>query len=382
MSDFQGEYLLAYAAVIMLCGALAVMMSLKMNHSLGGYEQVRTFHMCAAGMVAESVCQLAWALGSMFPAHFTPELNFAINACEKVAMLWVVYSWCLFVTSGIPSQRRSGPVRRLLAFAPFAIGSAASVVSSVTGWIFYITDANVYVRGPLFMIVPVCCYVYYLGAVIMLAGAGDTPAPGSSATPSRLLLATFFPMVGGAVQVLAQDVPWTSITVVLALFSLFVAIQDRQITTDALTGLNNRKRVESALEPRLNRSSDRPIVVCLADMDDFKRTNDTYGHTAGDRVLVLAADALRQVLADHHTGFACRYGGDEFLFFADEADVGSADALVAEITRAFADCCDRDGLEFEVSMSVGATTISDVCSPEEAVSRADEKLYQRKASLR
>ena len=86
----------------------------------------------------------------------------------------------------------------------------------------------------------------------------------------------------------------------------------RQALTDALTGLVNRRRFIEALDAEITRASrlGATLSVLLADLDDFKRINDRFGHAAGDEALRTFADLLRGQLRGIDT--AARLGGEEF----------------------------------------------------------------------
>ncbi|KQT34755.1 hypothetical protein ASG29_00915 [Sphingomonas sp. Leaf412] len=97
----------------------------------------------------------------------------------------------------------------------------------------------------------------------------------------------------------------------------------RDADRDHLTGLPNRRHFEMRLNavPR-----DRPAVVALCDIDDFKNVNDQHGHGTGDRVLKFVARLLRSELGDH--AVVARYGGEEFVCLFEGYDVDQAVALV------------------------------------------------------
>lgn len=101
--------------------------------------------------------------------------------------------------------------------------------------------------------------------------------------------------------------------------------------TDALTGLFNRRHFNRVLEEEIGRALRyrRPLSVMVFDIDHFKRVNDTYGHSCGDRVLVMIADTLREVLRT--TEIAARYGGEEFIVLLPETPASKAVAVAERL---------------------------------------------------
>ena len=106
----------------------------------------------------------------------------------------------------------------------------------------------------------------------------------------------------------------------------------RQATTDELTNLVNRRRFIEALETELERAKmfDSPLSVVLADLDDFKRINDDFGHHGGDRVLTAFGQLLRAQVRDFDV--AARLGGEEFAILLPQTTAEAA-AVVAARTR-------------------------------------------------
>jgi diguanylate cyclase (GGDEF)-like protein len=114
--------------------------------------------------------------------------------------------------------------------------------------------------------------------------------------------------------------------------SVHRALLDRRAKHDALTGLADRGVLESRLEAVFAAARDEggSMAVIMCDLDRFKRVNDTYGHTVGDRALLEVA----RVLEEHRreTDLCCRYGGEEFALILDQTD-GETAQKVAERLR-------------------------------------------------
>ncbi|HEX6736034.1 MAG TPA: GGDEF domain-containing protein [Azonexus sp.] len=148
---------------------------------------------------------------------------------------------------------------------------------------------------------------------------------------------------------------------------------------DGLTGLFNRRHFMVAAEAELHRAQRyrRPVTIGMADLDYFKKLNDTYGHAAGDAVLRAFAALLQEAL--RQSDLVCRYGGEEFAFLFPEITVTEA-ARLAERFRAV--CTDYDirlpdGRVVRVTFSMGLADASE-SSLEAALNRADAALYEAK----
>ncbi len=150
-----------------------------------------------------------------------------------------------------------------------------------------------------------------------------------------------------------------------------------EATTDALTGLSNRRRLVADLYDAFEAAiEDDPLVLALFDLDGFKRYNDTFGHPAGDVLLARLGAQLRVVHGSKDGVY--RMGGDEFCILA-RLDGRS----VEEIAEGAAAALSAEGAGFSIGCSHGAVLLpQEAESPKEALQLADRRMYQRKNSLR
>ncbi len=149
-----------------------------------------------------------------------------------------------------------------------------------------------------------------------------------------------------------------------------------EATTDSLTGLANRRQLLTDLERRLSAEPVAPSLLMLFDLDGFKGYNDTFGHPAGDALLVRLGTKLATVPGD--AGSVYRLGGDEFCLVATVGD-GEAEPL---IDRA-CDALSEKGEGFEIGSSFGAVLLPDEATDaSSALQAADERLYAQKYSRR
>jgi diguanylate cyclase (GGDEF)-like protein len=150
---------------------------------------------------------------------------------------------------------------------------------------------------------------------------------------------------------------------------------------DPLTGLFNRRYLEEVFTLEINRATRKhfPIGVIMADIDHFKRLNDTYGHAAGDAVL----SEVGQCLQSHvrASDVACRYGGEEFLILLPEASLATAKMRAEQMREAIRRAqVHYAGTPLEsVTASLGVAIFPDHGSTiDEIVHAADAAMYSAK----
>ena len=153
-------------------------------------------------------------------------------------------------------------------------------------------------------------------------------------------------------------------------------------STDGLTGLVNRHRLDEILAEESARASryGRPLSVVLCDVDDFKRHNDTFGHLSGDDLLRDAAGVLAQ--GSRAADTVARYGGEEFCVVLPETDRARALVLAERLRAAIAAkefAAGPNGATVRKTMSFGVAAFpEDVADPESLLLLADQALYRAK----
>lgn len=151
--------------------------------------------------------------------------------------------------------------------------------------------------------------------------------------------------------------------------------------TDALTGLYNRRYLETQLSQLIEQSADRGkgLSLLTLDIDFFKSVNDTYGHDAGDRVLQEVAGRIRGCVRS--VDLACRTGGEEFVVVLPGADLSVAEKVGERIRRAVAakPFMLGPGSHLTVTASLGVSSLQTAQDTvEDLLKRADRALYRAK----
>jgi diguanylate cyclase (GGDEF)-like protein len=157
---------------------------------------------------------------------------------------------------------------------------------------------------------------------------------------------------------------------------------EQQALVDSLTGLANRRLSTAALEKELARAQrfEEPLTLVLADIDDFKRINDRWGHPTGDDVLRAFAARMRESVRE--IDLAGRWGGEEFALLLPGTDLEGGRRL-AERIRELVEARPLkgpDGEPIRVTASFGVASFPELSTQKDLVAAADAALYEAKRS--
>ncbi len=148
---------------------------------------------------------------------------------------------------------------------------------------------------------------------------------------------------------------------------------------DSLTGLINHTKAKEQLDIAMERARRQggSLSFAMIDIDNFKEVNDTYGHPAGDRVIISLARLLQQRL--RKTDVVGRYGGEEFAVIMSDTSASNAAKVLDDIRLSFSRIKNQaDGREFSVTFSCGIAAFSGHGDAALLTSAADKALYEAK----
>ncbi len=157
----------------------------------------------------------------------------------------------------------------------------------------------------------------------------------------------------------------------------------KESTCDILTGLLNRRGFFNAISPIAHLASRKgfKVIIAMSDIDNFKDINDKYGHAKGDEVLKFVSSVIGDTI--RKADLAGRYGGEEFIIYADSKDEASAGNLCERLRKGIEDKTEA-AFGFKVTVSIGASSgfigkevEKDLMS---IIRTADQSLYKAKAN--
>jgi two-component system cell cycle response regulator len=360
-------YFLLYAGIVMLLRARA--------HSIGGtlWLDGGTAALAAASLGAAVLVELVLQSTEGSTSTVVTNLSYPLGDVLLLSAVFGVFS----LTAWRPGQR----------WLMLGLGALAIAVADAV--FLFQSASDTYVEGT---------WIDILWPTSMLLIASSAWMPDRTreglAVVGRPLLAVPAVCAVLATTILVYDhfVRFNVLAIVLASATLALVIarlavtfrENRRLfeltheeaTTDALTGLANRRQLLADLDRRLAVETVQPMLLMLFDLDGFKGYNDTFGHPAGDALLVRLGAKLATAPGDG--GNVYRLGGDEFCL------VGTVEAGEAEplIDRA-CDALSEHGEGFEIGSSFGAVLLPDeATSSSQALQLADERLYAQKYSRR
>lgn len=331
-------------------------------------------------------CDSFWAAmeGGVIPKNTVSAV--IINFAVYLAMIFIVYLWLRYVFAVEEVPGREKPKFAFLTSLPFLLPTAAMIVVYFVAPHLLLNEA--YELQPLYHVCLNAVAYAYLAAILIysIRRAVKEQNPFERRRHLSIGLLPAMVVIGGIVQtVFCPNIPIFCYSAAILMLIFYIQSIQNQISVDPLTRLNNRGQLRRYLAQVVPMSKDgKPTCVIMFDINDFKNINDTYGHSEGDRALVLVADAMRKVAECQKMPlFLARYGGDEFIIVTHPNNPNEVERLVADIRREIEESCARKQLPYTISIGAGYDEIKHDCDTvQQCMQRADAKLYDDKARIK
>ncbi len=358
---------------------LAVMLN-NQHKSAGLAADQKMFNYMVITMMVMLVLDSGmWALdGKQFP--FSRGINYIVSTAYYFLNVFIPFIWLLYTLVALNMDSFTVGKYKGLIFVPLVINTILIVANLFTHSIFSISEQNQYARGEGFFVPVLLAFFYLLWATaIALKRAVKAGTRFERKKCISIMAFMILPVLAGIVQSFFYGVSLIWICAVLSLLMIFVNFQNRQITTDVLTGLNNRYQFNRYLARTVGNARENvPHSLILIDIDQFKQINDRYGHLNGDKALMIVSDILQKSSADTDA-FLSRFGGDEFTIICKTIYVKP---LINQIERTIAAFNQSKKETFFLSLSIGRADLKGGTTkdPDDLISRADKDMYQKKQS--
>jgi diguanylate cyclase (GGDEF)-like protein len=296
-------------------------------------------------------------------------INFA--TISLVTMMYAIYvEYATFGESRRPRKRIA-----LYLLPSFGV-LCLSFASLFTGWLFSFDESGHWRNGRFSYLPTIVSYGYLVFAIVVLMRRRKTMSSRDFAN-----LASFpVPIaVLGVLQSFLQEYVILMPANILSLFILYADIQERRLTYDYLTGAYNRKRLDEYLGAMIDgaRGSGKAFSAFLGDVNDFKRINDSFGHTEGDAALIAVTRTIKKCLRSDD--FLARYAGDEFVAVLPNCGEGELHAIMDRIADSFRSYSESQG-KYPLSISLGGAVFDPAADTdaEALIKRMDGMMYAEK----
>lgn len=330
-------------------------------------------------LVVDACC---WLIdGRQF--RFARQLNYMLETIYYALHIFLPFSWVLYVEGTLSTDLRAARWRTNLASIPLILLLVALAVNLKYPFVFRIDAQNVYHRDFGFYIYGFLTYAYLIyGSIRSLIKAKGAAWVDDRRRCYTMAFFAVLPSLGGFIQLFFYGISLNWILASVSALLVYIDAQNRQISTDPLTSLNNRRELSKFL---LREIGDRDsakggtLSLVMMDVDGFKQINDTYGHFYGDGVLISVSEILK-LSCKNTDAFLARYGGDEFCIVLpvnSEVDaeeiIVRVEANVAEWNRTHAE---REPIGLSIGFAVWDPRLDE--SYETLLSRADARMYEVK----
>ncbi|NTU77040.1 MAG: diguanylate cyclase [Alphaproteobacteria bacterium] len=335
-----------------------------------------------AAIVMLVVDALCWLVdGTHF--LFARELNYALETIYYALHVLLPYFWALYVEGALSTDLRAARRRITVATVPLVVFIFALVFNLKYDFVFSIDAQNVYHRAFGVYLYAFLSYAYLIyGSIRSLIKARGAAWVDDRRRYYTMAFFAVLPSLGGFIQLFYYGVSLNWILASVSILLVYLDSQNRQISTDPLTSLNNRRELTKFLLRETNereQTKSGALKLIMMDVDGFKQINDTYGHFYGDGVLISVSEILKSSCKNTHAVLA-RYGGDEFCIVLPPGTEMNAEQFIARIETSVAawNAAHADMKPIGLSIGFAVWNPEKDFSYESLLARADAHMYEVK----
>ena len=308
-------------------------------------------------------------------------INMVLNILYFTINVTFGYVWCLYAI-----YRMFGSPRRVKRYAkiicaPVIIALLSIWTTPFTGWVFRITDDNVYTREWLWILPAVATIAYVVFGVAYIY-ANRKRINKYMIMPIALIISPIF--IGAIIQAVLPGTAIIAMVVTISLVGLYATTQSESAYIDRLSGVYNRRYLDDYLtglnENEKFKKVGKTITGIMLDMDKFKQINDTFGHHVGDDAISQVGKILIENLGKMN--FAARYGGDEFIIITPMLDSDSIETLMQKLNDVADERNASGDYPYELSFSYGYAqfTVGKEKDSDGFMKRMDDNMYEYKVA--
>ena len=353
----------------------------KIGSSLLKRQFNRMVYATIAVLVIDAAC---WLIdGTVFP--YARELNYFFETWYYIFNILMPFLWAVYSETALEGDAKKARAHIRILAVPMVAFMALLFFNLKYGMIFRIDAQNVYHRGDWFWLSVIFSFAY-LGYASFRAMRKAIQYRWSCDGRQYYSMAVFIipPAIGGILQTMYYGLSCIWICTVISVILYYIDSLNRQISTEPLTGLNNRRELNKYLAREVKDAGHAGVLsMIMMDIDRFKEVNDTYGHYYGDTVLIAMADILKKSCKST-AAFLARIGGDEFCIVYPVDNIEAVEGLIAKIQYNIIiwNAAHKDLIPLSLSLGYSVWDPENDKSIDSLYRRADQKMYEAKRAKR
>lgn len=275
-------------------------------------------------------------------------------------------------------QDRKGKLFRVL---PVLIVIIMLVVNLFVKNIFFIDEFNLYHQRKMLFLYYVISYSYFIGVIVNFVTTWKKEKR-SQQELKKLVILALLPLIALIVQIFNHRTTLIGVGFTISVLMIFLDSVKSNSTIDELTGINNRRAFNISAN-KLFSDNNNVMFLMLADVNDFKKINDEYGHLMGDRALVDIAFMLKMAIKETKKNyFLARFGGDEFIIVGKYDNEDTIKELIDSIKKEEG-LINNSNKSYKITMSIGyAIKNNSHLSVDDLISEADAAMYANKKEIK
>ena len=376
-SIFSGAYQPLYISLLSVCLIIAIEVYHKIHCNIGRKSENAAFHKVIISYLAYIIVDLLWIMTYMHEDFvvFSKTMEYIETAIlANFAYFW--FEFAEYYIDGFPIKK--GRVHMLFRL-PILFADFVSVFFCLNfiGVIGHtrLSSSLIYAINPkvdFFYLL----FTFFHTLVCMMKEKKQS----KKRRYLVIMQCVLYPALAAIASLFIHFVPFIHLGIIPSILKALIEMQNANIYTDALTGINNRYRVREYLEKIWDHTTEKnPVVIYLIDINKFKGINDQYGHLIGDQALVAVADSLKVIATE---GIVIdRFGGDEFIL-ADPLN-HDPQSIQKELREELRKASLAHHFPFDLTLSIGYAKATQACQKiPDIVSLADKNLYQDKAKYK
>jgi len=351
------------------------------NTKLGKTEENRHFKEFFFATIISVVTDLFCFLFDTISSSDLRILNMISNVIYISISMILSYEWFIFAISKMNLPMTNNKTFKYVSKGIVILHIAICIASLKTGWMFSVDESGVYQRGNLFFLQLVPWALPISISILSLYKYFDKKDISNKKIYASMIIYTLFPGICEIFQIIGAGSPSLSLGYTLGAVCMYVLLMEDSISSDQLTGLDNRNYLYKYLNQKLKKlSPTNDTYLFMLDINDFKMINDTYGHIEGDKALKIVAQQLKD-FGKEKGCYAARYGGDEFVLIADNINKIDCKQLIVYLNAKLKDACKTNNLQYNLSFSAGFAKCKEryLNDISKLIDKADSYLYINKS---